>query len=99
MHVCASAKQNRHSPAPLAAPFPPPSWHRILGYQPPADANAESDSDADADAPPAAAPGAPPGPDGVLDREWIKMRAAKMLARHTARQQAAAAAAAGGVGR
>jgi hypothetical protein len=29
----------------------------------------------------------------VLDREWLKMRAAKLLARHNARQQQAAAAA------
>jgi hypothetical protein len=75
---------------PRLPPLPQP--HSILGYQPPADANAESDSGSEPDAPP---PGGPAGPDGVLEREWIKLRAAKMLARHTARQQAAAAAAAG----
>ena len=66
-------------------PTPPPS--RILGYQPPVDADAESDSDPGEEEEEGA-----PG-DGVLDREWIKMRAAKMLARHNARQQQAAAAA------
>jgi hypothetical protein len=39
------------------------------------------------------------GADGVVDREWIKMRAAKMMARHNAKQAAAAAAAQQGGGR
>lgn len=72
----------------------PPLCHflcarRILGYQPPVDADAESDSEPSGDEDEAA-----PG-DGPLDRDWIKMRAAKMLARH---QRAAAAAGGAGAG-
>jgi hypothetical protein len=62
---------------------------RILGYTP-ADVDAESESEPEADNE------EEEGSSGamVLDREWIKMRAAKMVARHNAKQQAAAAAAA-----
>ena len=62
--------------------------NRILGYTP-ADVDAESESEPEAEE---EEEGNSAGM--VLDREWIKMRAAKMVARHNAKQQAAAAAAA-----
>lgn len=71
----------------------PPPAHSILGYQPPVDADAESNSDRGGSEDEA---GGGPGADGVPDREWLKMRAAKLLARHNARRQAEAAAAAAG---
>jgi hypothetical protein len=64
-----------------------PDLSRILGYIPPGDVPAEDDSekeDSGADA--------GIGADGVLDREYIKMRAAKITARHNAKAAAAAAA-------
>lgn len=71
-----------------------PDLSRILGYTPPQDVPAESDSDggvSDDD------DGGVAGPNGdsTADREWIKMRAAKMAARHHAKLAAAAATAAG----
>eukprot|EP00775_Hariotina_reticulata_P005882 gene5882-6123_t len=66
-----------------------PDLTRILGYTPPTDVPAESDSDGEQDD----GDGSGGGADGVVDREWIKMRAAKMTARHNAKQAAAAAAA------
>jgi hypothetical protein len=64
-----------------------PDLSRILGYIPPGDVPAEDDSgkeDSGADA--------GTGADGVVDREYIKMRAAKITARHNAKAAAAAAA-------
>ncbi|WIA19827.1 hypothetical protein OEZ85_005735 [Tetradesmus obliquus] len=72
-----------------------PDLSRIMGYTPPNDVPAESDSDDDDGAESEGGQGA----DGVVDREWIKMRAAKMMARHNAKQAAAAAAAQQGGGR
>lgn len=66
---------------------PGPDLNRILGYIPPGDVPAESESDGDGDALGEAGPG-----DGVVDREYIKMRAAKITARHNAKAAAAAAA-------
>lgn len=54
-----------------------PDLNRILGYVP-ADVEAESESEPEDDE---------EGGEGVLDRDWIKMRAAKMMARHNAKQQ------------
>jgi hypothetical protein len=71
-----------------------PDLTRILGYTPPTDVPAESDSDGEHDD----GDGSGGGADGVVDREWIKMRAAKMTARHNAKQAAAAAAAQTSVG-
>lgn len=51
---------------------------------------AESESDGDDDA--AGETGGAGGVDGVVDREYIKMRAAKITARHNAKAAAAAAA-------
>ena len=65
-----------------------PDLNRILGYIPPGDVPAESESDGDADGLGEAGAGA----DGVVDREYIKMRAAKITARHNAKAAAAAAA-------
>ncbi|KAF6261763.1 hypothetical protein COO60DRAFT_1636588 [Scenedesmus sp. NREL 46B-D3] len=73
-----------------------PDLSRILGYTPPSDVPAESDSDDDDGADDG---DGGQGPDAVVDREWIKMRAAKMMARHNAKQAAAAAAAQQGGGR
>lgn len=64
-----------------------PDLNRILGYIPPGDVPAESESDRDDDGLEAGA-----GADGVIDREYIKMRAAKITARHNAKAAAAAAA-------
>lgn len=71
-----------------------PDLSRILGYTPPHDVPAESESDAES-----AASEEGNAADGVVDRDWIKMRAAKMTARHNAKQAAAAAAAQQGSGR
>lgn len=65
-----------------------PDLSRILGYTPPNDITAESESDGES-----AEDEDGNAADGVVDREWIKMRAAKMTARHNAKQAAAAAAA------
>jgi hypothetical protein len=65
-----------------------PDLNRILGYIPPGDVPAESESDGDADGLGEAGAGA----DSVVDREYIKMRAAKITARHNAKAAAAAAA-------
>jgi hypothetical protein len=65
-----------------------PDLTRILGYIPPGDVPAESDSDGEGDAAGEAGGVA----DGVMDREYIKMRAAKITARHNAKAAAAAAA-------
>jgi hypothetical protein len=59
-----------------------------MGYIPPGDVPAESGSDGDDDA--LGETGA--GADGVVDREYIKMRAARIMARHNAKAAAAAAA-------
>ncbi|KIY93786.1 hypothetical protein MNEG_14177 [Monoraphidium neglectum] len=87
MNLLPSMKRKKGSKKGAGAP----DLTRILGYQPPADADAESDSEPEDAAEGAGGGGA--GGDGVLDREWLKMRAAKLLARHNARQQQAAAAA------
>lgn len=60
-------------------------------------AESESDGDDSADAA-CCGGGAVTAADAVVDREWIKMRAAKLTARHNAKA-AAAAAAQGGSGR
>lgn len=66
-----------------------PDLSRILGYIPPGDVPAESGSDGDGDDDPLGETGA--GADGVVDREYIKMRAARIMARHNAKAAAAAA--------
>lgn len=65
-----------------------PDLSRILGYTPPNEVPIESESDDDSPADEDAN-----AADSVVDREYIKMRAAKMTARHNAKQAAAAAAA------
>eukprot|EP00878_Enallax_costatus_P009349 GHUV01009771.1.p1 GENE.GHUV01009771.1~~GHUV01009771.1.p1 ORF type:complete len:365 (+),score=197.75 GHUV01009771.1:260-1354(+) len=65
-----------------------PDLSRIMGYTPPNDAPAESDDDDDDENEEENNTA-----EGVVDRDWIKMRAAKMTARHNAKQAAAAAAA------
>jgi hypothetical protein len=60
---------------------------RILGYT-------AGDVDAESESEPSDDDGDGSGAGMVLDRDWIKMRAAKMVARHNAKQAAAAAAAA-----
>lgn len=65
-----------------------PDLSRIMGYTPPNDVPAESDDDDDDEDDEESSPA-----EGVVDRDWIKMRAAKMTARHNAKQAAAAAAA------
>ncbi len=59
---------------------------RVLGYAPDIDFDVESDEDHGDVNGEEVAPG-----EGVVDREYLKMRAAKMTARYNAKQQQAQA--------
>lgn len=80
-----AANSPPHCPVGSPLKIPGPDLTRIVGYIPPSDVAAESESDGEDDAVEVGT---------VLDREWLKMRAAKLTARHNAKTAAAAAAAA-----
>jgi hypothetical protein len=78
--------------APTRVHAPGPDLQRILGYVPPSDVLADSESDGEGgDAAAAEAVNPASAADAVVDREWVKMRAAKLTMRHNARGLAAAA--------